>query len=717
MSEAKLIELARLAEEEGDQDTAIKALERLKQLREETRPSIGERALGTSEVLGTMATGAIAEPISGLVGVGGLAAKGVSDTLMSLGLEKAAQFMDPGDLSDLVQGVQSTLTHSPQSEEGQRQLKSLGEFLQPFARTLEKASQGLGDPVMKATGSPALAATAASIPEAALELMPGLTLPKGLGASARGISQRLKRKALDIQDSPRTEPQKIVDTIKEANNEGITIDADLDPTFFKAVDELGINTAPLASYGSQSFQYRDIEQLLASLKGSSLGAQGAEFISETSKRAAEIIDQMGGAKRGDLSTRFEIETGRTVDDLFERSHELYNIVDSKIDNTAKVDAKETIDFANQVIKETGGSPGALITKLKKELETVTQRKTGYSGVPIIETVKQPTYGNLVRLRQEVGEAIGKNEGPFRNQNKGFLKKVYSKLREDQDRFALQSGAFDELKAADELTIQRKVLEDNLKSLLGSKLTRSLEPVVANAMKGLQRGETTTFDRVISKIPDEYKQPAVATALREVMSGSGKGQADLSPSKFVAFMDKIPDSSKNRIFKHLPDNGKHVKNLYEVAKGISRATGQQTPTGISKPSLDMFNGESGFMRNLVGGASRVGLKGMAIAAGGKVGPTGAALASNMVDNFLNQTTSRAKAASELLASDQFRNMIKDAVRDGVQQGNVLSERTIRKQALIEKSESFKRWADTFSDGEKSRLASLGLVLFLIPETEE
>lgn len=712
MSEEKLLELIQLANNTGDTDLEIRALERLKDLR--GGASLGEKALGTGEVLTTMATGALAEPVSGIVGIGGLAAKGASDMLRSIGMEGAAKFMDPGDLDRLVRGVQSTLTHSPMTQQGQEQLKWVGDLLQPLASALERSSQALGEPVLEATGSPALAATAASVPEAALELIPGLSIPKGAYAAPfKARARSLMEKARRMPAGPETNAQRIADTITQASMDDIVLDADLDPDFFKAADDLGINTAPVASFGSQNLQFIEIEQMLSALQGSSLSKQAADFVGEVSQRASTLIDDMGGARRGELSERFKAEATGTVGDLFNQADDLYNIVDQGLDKTAKVDAPQTMSFVDRFIEESGGRPSPIVSKIKKDLETVTRRRTGYTGEAITETVKQPTYGRLVQLRQEVGQAIGKGTGPFKDANTGFLKKLYSKLRQDQDAFASQSGIFDELKAADQLVIQRKLLEDNLTDLLGKDLQRSLEPVVSGAVSGLTKGKSVEFDTIINKIPSEYRQEAVATALRESISGRGATQGDFSANALTKFMGRLSDESKAKIYQHLPDGGKGLEDLTKLARGINRAQASRKDTGVVKASLDMFNKERGFMSKLLGKPVEATVK---LYAGSKGGPAGAAVASNFIDNFLNKTTDRATASAALLSSNEFRDMITQAVSDGVHQGNVLSNRTLRRQAIVEKSQAAQRWADTLSNPEKSRLASIGLTQFLIPETE-
>lgn len=689
-----------------DEDTLNKILNDL--AKSESDAGIVGDGIGTGEVIGTVSTSALAEPVSGLVGMGGLAAKGVSDTLSMIGLDKAAQYMNPGDLRQLVEGVKDFMTYTPKTQEGQAQLQAIGKVLAPLAKGIEKTSQALGD-VGYQLGGEAGGAVFGSTPEAFLEIIPGLKLPD-FASTAMAKKARSFKNKISLQ-APQKTVNDMVDTIKKANLDDIVLDADIDPTFIKAADELGINTSPIASFASKNNQYIEIEQALSSIRGSSLSAQSKEFISEVSDRASSLIDELGGEERGALSLRFKDEMTKTVDDLFSQANDMYNAIDEQIDASIKVNADQTMSFINEKIKETGGKPGKLLTSIKNDLETVTHKKSAISGVQVEDIVKQPTYGLLTKIRKDIGQAIGKKTGPFKDGETGFLKALYARLRSDQDRFAQEMGMLNELKVADSLVIQRKGLEDSLVSLLGKDLQKSLEPKVSASVKGLAKGRTVEFDEIISNIPEKYRRPAIATALRDVISGRGATQADYSPNNFTKFMNNLSDTGRKKIYDQLtPEGAKALDNLYIISKGINEALSSKRDTGIVQATFDMFDNNKGFMRNLLGKPVEVGIKGLASVKGGP-------MASSLVDQLLNQTTSRSKAAAELLSSGQFQKLIKESVKDGVHQGNILSADTLKLQKMVEKSDFYKKWASELTNKEQYRLTSLGLVSFLVPESKQ
>ena len=84
-------------------------------------PIVGNWAEGLGEVGSAMVTGAIAEPIAGLAGIGA----GILGE----------------DVTDAVEGTREALTYTPETETGRRYLRNVGEFVEPLAEGMEQASE------------------------------------------------------------------------------------------------------------------------------------------------------------------------------------------------------------------------------------------------------------------------------------------------------------------------------------------------------------------------------------------------------------------------------------------------------------------------------------------------------------------------------------------------------------------------------------------------
>ena len=107
------------------------------------------QALG--ETAATVASGAVAEPVSGLVGL---------VTTPFQGLQQGVRN---------IAATQQAMTYQPRSQLGQQMVRGVGEALQPVAQPLQKVSQYLGEKGFQA-GGPLLGAAGETIIPATMEL-------------------------------------------------------------------------------------------------------------------------------------------------------------------------------------------------------------------------------------------------------------------------------------------------------------------------------------------------------------------------------------------------------------------------------------------------------------------------------------------------------------------------------------------------------------------
>lgn len=231
--------------------------------------SLGENLLGGAEVLGTVVSSAIAEPVAGLSGLVSAAFGGV----------------DAG--VDTVNIVKDALTFEPRSKQGREQLKSVGEFVAPVGEKLGQVESFLGNSVLEATGSPALAAIAHSLPTAALEAF-GV---KGLkGSKFKGTKLSSNVGEAIQQASPDFNRIKSLKTsaYNELDNLGVKIKAD---TYDKFVDDLSVKlnkrgVDPVLTPKSQQALNRMIDE-----KGTPKTLAEMDVIRKRAKAAANDIDK------------------------------------------------------------------------------------------------------------------------------------------------------------------------------------------------------------------------------------------------------------------------------------------------------------------------------------------------------------------------------------------------------------------------------------------
>jgi hypothetical protein len=659
--------------------------------------NIGITQLGEQAVRGASALGG---PLLGKsVGESLASAENLTESIPDVKLTKQGQ--------QILQSVSEAFSDSP-------------EIVQDVVNAFSTLPEAVRSKVFDITGSPAAAAIAGAIPEA-LELGGGFLAPGVLSKPVGQLGRRAEAKGAELvsdAEALRAPPtaeeglKQVTEKIKTGSPDQIAAITRPDTEFFKAVDELNINVEPLASFGSKNPQFRAVEQGLASIPASQLDSQGKAFISELAKKADDLIEQYGGTKdKAELSDRFRAESISAAEKLSLQTDKLYDALADNIPPSSRVPATNTAAFIRKKAQELGGRkelPPTLNRVLRQLESKQGGRSPAISGVTSVgkQRTIDPTHERLNQTRREIGQAINKGSGPFKDQETGLLKALYSNLRKDQDVAAAGFGVSDISDSANALVRQRKHLEDNLAKLLGKDLEGSILPKVGQALKGLQKGEVKKWDSVMEKIPRSIRQEIVVSSLNNIFSGTGLQGKALNPTQFTKFMDDLDRSpaTKNRLLKELPaESIRALENLRKVSKGVSIALQDKIPTGRVAA---FFENNDGMLRRLMG-------KGVSFAATLKGGP----LAGAAVNEFLNQSTSGAKAASAALASSKFQNMMRTAVRDGFTDGAEITKKLNLAEKQFQKSKAFDRWAKTLAEDERAKLLSVGAATYLLRDEDQ
>ena len=247
--------------------------------------TVGEDILGGVEVLGSVISGSIAEPISGLAGLISTAFGGVDGGV------------------DTIKLIKDAITFEPRSEAGRAQLKAVGETLKPLGDALSATESFLGNSVLDATGSPELAAIAHSLPTAALELfgVKGLRGSKLKGERLSGnIGEAIQ------QASPAFNDIKIAKNAayKELDNLGVKIKAE---TFDKFADNLAKKLNKEAIDQTVTPKSFAALQRIINQKGTPKTLSEMDTIRKAAKAAANDIDK-SDARLGNIIIS-EIDNG------------------------------------------------------------------------------------------------------------------------------------------------------------------------------------------------------------------------------------------------------------------------------------------------------------------------------------------------------------------------------------------------------------------------
>jgi len=632
------------------------------ELEKQPELTTGEKLLGAGETALTTLTGA----------TGGTLGFGVGSLLGAAG--EITGLLEEGEGQKLAEETGSTFTFEPRTRAGQEFTQTIGEFAGAVP-----AFMGMG-----------IAPFNAAIRRKDFKTAQDFESAKN--------SIDLAREA--INNPKETTTAKVADVLKRGTEKDLADIVQADPNFYRAADELGINTEPLASFASQNSQFRDISGALQSVPGSVLDDQAKQFISAVSNKADDLIEQYGGSlDKALIGDNFKRDALANIDNLFTETDKTYSKLREVLPPQTQINPKNTLDFIALKAMEFGG-----FDDLPKELQTIFNRVSPRENTP-------KTIAVIDQVRKEIGQAINRGTGRFKDAETGLNKALYAKLTSDLDEFAESQGG-DALAVSDagkKLTIKRKQLEDNLKTLLGKDLNKALNVAVSGAVKNLSKGQTDQFREVIRAIPKAKRSEVVMTALNDVFKGTGVGQQSLSPTQFTKWYQTINRSPTTRrmLFSVLPkDSQKAIDNLFELSRGISRAQGQKISTGRINA---LFNEETGFLRRLVG-------KTVPTAVSFATGSPMAAMATNTTMDFINQSTNGALKASNLVGSEKFQDMIRVAVKDGFVEGKQETERLNKAEQQLMKTKQYREWADMIVD-KGLPLGTTGILSYLFNQEEE
>jgi hypothetical protein len=187
------------------------------------------------ETAATLASSVVAEPIAGLSGI----------------VQSINPFAEKGAGARAVEGVRESLTYAPKTTEGQQNIQSIGEVLQPVSEAIQSAESGIGDVVFEKTGSPTLAAASTTIPTLAMELT-------GLGIAKKG-----KQIAKTVPDAEKVE---VIKTAKGLDIPVLTTDL-YAPTskVGKLFQDLSESLGPFGSGGQRIKQQKSRQEAVSGL--------------------------------------------------------------------------------------------------------------------------------------------------------------------------------------------------------------------------------------------------------------------------------------------------------------------------------------------------------------------------------------------------------------------------------------------------------------------
>lgn len=730
-----------LDEKPADTNGAEPTLPRRPQLGDPIRPSdpAFEALRGpTGEVIETMVSGAVAEPLAGLAGlfaiptgfIGGLVPGGETP------LEKGQRFG-----AEAVEAVKRGITIEPQTEVGEERLRQVGEIAEIGVKAVRIPVAGLSGLFQLATGAGGAEAaeTVRRVTEEGIGPTAGRALqdigapsivsavaeaiPTGIAAVA-GVRLPLRRvpdvptpppsfttkgpavsvgrpsldRPVDVTPLPEFQPpilaEQVIETLRKGKPEKVAEAVLPDVKIVESAQRLGVDLNP--EHFSTNTAFQDVARALKTKPGSELQAVERQALVDLSNRADDLVTDIGGSlDKAAVSDDILLNTRTVIDDLQTRADAAYTTVRETIPATTRVETQLIKDFLDAKLTELGGNK-SLFTTVEKKLFNLVNRKKKDGTL---------TYAALDRVRRDVGDGFNKRSGPFKDDSNVTLREVYGVLSDTQNGAAEAFGIGELYANARGLIQKRKGVEDSAVELFGRNLSNSLVPKMRQAGVAITKGDVAPLNKLLEALPEPRRGEVAATVLGDIFAGGSRQGGALGTGFVNGFAALNRNATaKAALFKHLPaGTAKTFNDIGRVMTGIvkSNAKSLANPSGSAGPIIAAL--ESGNM------ATKLYSAGAAIA-----GETALTTVSGIpgLATTLRVLTRQGKTpqivkADQFLTSQPFRDAMQAAIEGNLPRAN----------RIAENSPQFKAWTATLDQNTAANIANTGFIAWLSSQENE
>lgn len=337
-------------------------------------------------------------------------------------------------------------------------------------------------------------------------------------------------------------------------------------------------------------------------------------------------------------------------------------VDEAINVRDLVEAPNMRQAIDDVIADFGGAEQAKISMTPEEKTLMTM--LGTSGEP-----KPATYAALNRVRDQLGKAIFKNEGPWTTVDKATLKRYYGALAKDQLQYVESVGGkalADKMKLSNDNFTKMYQVRDAMQAVFGAQLEKDIGGLLRGAITKTGKGEGKDLRTIMKNVPKDMRSDALLSAIMaEAEKGAAspyggfsfKGYANLyrslrqNNSPAYAEIAKTIGLEKERI----------LQDLYTLSTRMAAADAKIIRTGkANNPVLNALKAES-LVGKIAKGSFQGGSRVAGGVAGGAVGgPLGAVAGqeagARIADSLVNAGKNELDKLHTLLSSDGFRDLV-------------------------------------------------------------
>lgn len=500
-------------------------------------------------------------------------------------------------------------------------------------------SPAAAKPAPTSAAAPTQTQQAPRAPLPAEQQMPMIDLASTAKAAARGGEESSAMKTLATQASP-------------------------DPKIVEAAKRLGIEEHLQPDHVSSNQAFRELAQAVKSVPGSTARAAEIQGLEAVAQKADDLVSSLGGKSPGNIDASVRSKMSSTIDELETKANELYDTLRANVNAKTETPAENVLSFIRNKADDLGGEQN--LSQLEQTVLAKLGPKQVKDAAGNVVGTKQPTYALVDDVRKAVGEAArGKGADAFKDADRGLAKKLYSLLEDDQGSVLRQLGMEDTFNAARAAVKMRKGVEDDMMSIFGKNLQKSMVDQLTGAMRSLSKGDSAKLNKLIAAIPEDMRKDVVASGLTSAFNRANSSK----PINFSSYTDWYEGLLKNKpamtaLMTNLPSEArKNLSDLYRVSKGIRDSVSRERiTTGRLQVVKEELTGGETLMQRMIEAAKPTGAKLATEAVTTMFGAPGAGLGAAFVQGMTKKTDTLL-AADAVFASHQFRKLAAEAAAKG------------------------------------------------------
>jgi hypothetical protein len=458
--------------------------------------------------------------------------------------------------------------------------------------------------------------------------------------------------------------------------------AEADPKIQAAAGRLNILGELTAAQMTKNPVFRELSMAVQSAQGSQLSAQAARTMQAYGNASKELITDLGSQlDLGAVSAGLQQTMETTVRGMEKQADTLYNNVRNSIGDGTPIQAPALVRY----LKNRAGVMGG------EEYLQATEK----SLLRAFRPESRPTYARLDAYRKRIGAGYKGKDEIFKSADRANLDKWYGLLTQAQETAALRKNILPVFRAAKESVRTRKQVENDMRTLFGNKLQKTLSRTLGPGIKNLKKGHIKEFAQIANKIPQDQRKQVVASSLSEVIN--------VPLNQYMGWYRGLNTnkSARKELMRYLPTEFKQgLQDLYTVGQGIQKASKNAIATGKINDVARAFEAADEVVGNLAKQVVGAGIK-------SKLGFWTGQATNGLIDRALQkQPTPIRKSVDNLLMDSRFQMFLQKAATNE-------KEEVLNKAAKsLEKTAAWKKYARYLSKSSKDYINSFGILDFLV-----